>query len=126
MKILGVDFGLKRIGLAFAESELAEPLSVIEFDSKTVEKILAICQQYEVEEIIIGMPEGRLIPSVKKFGQKLLSLTKLPVSFQDETLTSREAIAKMIEAGRGKRTRRSRQDAIAATIILQNYLDSHV
>jgi len=135
MKILGIDYGLKRIGLAFSETGLAEPLSVIRHPRKTsprgrqssvIRKIAGVCQKYGVEKIVIGLPEGEIATKVREFGKKLSFFTKLPVVFQDETLTSQDAIAKMIEAGKGRKTRKRIQDAIAAAIILQSYLNSHV
>lgn len=126
MKILGIDYGLQRIGLALAEVGLAEPLLVICHQASIIKKIARVCQKYKIEKIVIGLPEGELATKIKEFGKKLSSLTKLPVVFQDETLTSQEAIAKMIEAGRGRKTRQEKEDAIAAAIILQSYLDSNV
>jgi len=126
MKILAIDYGLKKIGLALTEGDLAEPLSVISHQPSVFKKISGICQKHGVEKIVIGLPEGKMVKKVKEFGQKVAKLTGLPVIFQDETLTSKEAIAKMIEAGRGRKTRREKEDAIAAAIILQTYLNSHV
>jgi len=126
MKILAIDYGLKKIGLAFSETGLAEPLLVIRNQLSVVSKISNLCQKYKIEKIVIGLPEGKIATRVKEFGKKLFSFTELPVVFQDETLTSKEAIAKMIEAGRGRKKRQEKEDAIAAAIILQTYLDSHV
>lgn len=126
MRVLGIDYGLKKIGLAFSEAGLAEPLLVISNKLSVISKIGGICKKHRVEKIIIGLPEGRITADVKQFGDKLFSFTKLPVVFQDETLTSKEAIAKMIEAGKGRKKRKEIQDAIAAAIILQSYLNSHV
>jgi len=123
MKILGIDYGLKKIGLALTEGNLAEPLSVISNRSSVVSKISGVCQKYGIEKIVIGMPEGKIATKVREFGKKLSQSTKLPVVFQDETLTSQEAIAKMIEAGRGRKYRQTKSDAFAAALILQSYLD---
>lgn len=125
-RVLGIDYGLKRIGLALGEAGLAQPLLVVKNNSATVRKIKALCQEHEVGEIVIGLPEGKIVPPVKKFAKKLSQQTGIPVSFQDETLTSQEAIAKMIEAGKGKKARQEKADAFAAALILQAYLDAHV
>lgn len=130
-KVLGVDFGERRIGLAMAESQLAAPLSIIEVrdQNSPVEKIAKICQREKIKEIVLGLPldsEGRVGPAAskaRKFGQKLQQETGLKVIFWDEALTSEEALAKMVEAGSGRRKRR-RLDHVAAALILQEYLDS--
>lgn len=126
MKVLGIDYGLKKIGMALAEAGLAEPLSVVNNQVSVINKITKICQNYSIEKIVVGLPEGKIATKAKEFGKKLSSSTSLPVVFQDETLTSKEAIAKMIEGGRGRKRRKEREDAVAAAIILQSYLDSHV
>jgi len=123
-KILGIDFGERRIGLAVAEGGLAEPLSIIEVDNQTsaVEKIVRVCEREKIEEIVLGLPRDS--KRVKNFGQKLAEETGIKVIFWNETLTSEEALSKMIEAGRPQQKRR-RLDDVSAALILQEYLDSH-
>lgn len=142
MRLLGIDYGLKKIGLALADSDLAQPLGVVKvgggrwdvgsgkinkFVSGEINKFVSgeirkICQKYRIEKIVIGLPEGKMARRVKKFGQGLSQLTGLLVDFQDETLTSQEAVAKMIEAGKKRKARQEKEDAVAAALILQNYL----
>ncbi len=118
MKILGVDFGEKKIGLALSEGFLSEPLIVVK---KNWEKIIPlICVEQEIEKIIVGLAVGRLEEKQRLFAKKLTSLTGLPVEFQDETLTSHDAVAKMKQQGK----RIKDEDAVAAALILQAYLDS--
>lgn len=129
--VLGVDFGEKRIGLAIAINSLAEPLVIVEVkdQASVIERILETCQQEKIKEIVVGLPlnsEGRVGPSAKKaknFGQKLGQETGLKIIFWDECLTSKEALSKMIEAGRRQKKRRQLDD-VSAAIILQEYLDS--
>jgi len=119
MKYLGIDYGEKKIGLSLAEDFLAEPLGVIKARNWQL-KIKEICQKYEIEKIVLGISEGKTALKTKIFGQKLAKVCQLPVEFYDETLTSHDALAKMREIG--KKT--SQEDAFAATVILQNYLDN--
>jgi len=123
MKLLGIDYGLRKIGLARAEVGLVEPLVVLENSSDLVKRIAAICQKEEIERIVIGMTDGKLAERIEGFAKKLSLFTRLPVDFQDETLTTKEAIGKMIQAGRGQKARRKFEDAVAAACILQNYLE---
>lgn len=135
-KILGIDFGERRIGLAIAEHGLAEPLAIIEVSGppslklrRAVLQIVKICKQEEIQEIVLGLPldsEGLVGPAAKKakkFGQRLAKETGRKIIFWDETLTSEEALSKMIETGKGQKSRR-RLDDISAAIILQEFLDS--
>jgi putative Holliday junction resolvase len=127
MKILGIDYGLKKIGLAISEGELAEPLGVINAIRNTqyaIRKIKAICGKYDIDKIVVGLPESGIVDKIKHFAGELAKITGLPVVFQDEVLTSKDAIAKMIEGGRKRKFRRQFQDAVAAAIILQSYMDA--
>lgn len=123
MIILGIDYGLSKIGLAISEGELAQPLMVIQNSEKIIGEIFKICQKYQIEKLVIGLPEGSLGEKVKEFAGQLLLSTKIIFEFQDETLTTRQALAKMIEAKKGKKIRRSLKDAFAAACILQEYLE---
>ena len=120
--VLGIDFGLKRIGLAVADENLAQPLVVVANSLGMIDQILEICQQQKIKKIIIGLPEGRLVKKIKEFSQKLQEITGLPVEFQDETLTSEDALDMMIKIGKKKKAREEKKDAFAAAIILQEYL----
>lgn len=123
MKVLGIDFGIAKIGLAMADDGLAQPIGVIKNYQKTLTKIAQIVEQKKIEKIIIGVSEGKIGEKAKEYGRKLEEITGVKVSFQDETLTTREAVAKMIEAGKKKKYRQEKEDAFAAAIILQAYLD---
>jgi len=123
MVILGIDFGLKHVGLAIADDGLAWPLAVVANSPKLVDKILTVCQKNKVEKIVVGMPDGKLVGEVKEFARQLRETAKLPIEFQDETLTSRRAVGKMIAIGEKRKARREKQDAFAAAIILEEYLE---
>lgn len=124
MKYLGVDFGLRRIGLASSEGQIASSFKTIEVISfnDSIEKILNVVNKEGFEKIIIGLPEGKIGKSVLKFINifKKKGLDIIPV---DETLSSKKALAQMIELNVSKKKRRF-NDEMAAVIILQDYLDS--
>lgn len=123
MAFLGIDFGLKKIGLALSEGKLTEPLMVIENRTVAMDKIAAICQEYGIKKVIIGLSEGKMTHRVRRFGENLSQKLKLPVLYHQETLTTQEAIAKMVEAGKKRKYRREKEDACAAALILQHYLE---
>lgn len=126
MKILGIDFGERRIGLAITEGEIAQPLRVEIKNEKSNIKIKELCEKENIEKIVIGISEGRIAEITKRFGYVLQQITNLPVEFFDETLTTQEAIRKMVESGTSREKRKKFQDAVSAALILQGYLDSQL
>lgn len=121
MNILGIDFGLKKVGLAMAVSPIAMPYMVLRSDF--INRISMICNKEHIDKIVIGVSEGKMAEESKKFGRELKEKTNLPVEFSDETLTSQDAQRLSIEAGIGRKRRKSMEDAYSATLMLQNYID---
>jgi putative Holliday junction resolvase len=132
-RILGLDIGEKRIGVALSDPSgiLASPLTQI---SRTgtrtaIEAILQLVRQHEVEHIVAGLPYsmdgslGQQAELVQDFLQKLSLCLEIPVETWDERLSTVAAERLMAEAGVGKERRKKRVDAAAAALILQGYLD---
>jgi putative holliday junction resolvase len=128
MKYIGIDYGQRKIGVATAESPLSEPHSVIRVESfeDAVSRVVQLIERLLPEKIVVGLSEGEMAKESRKFGQVIEGLTKIPVVFQDETLTSWEAQQKSIEGGKKRKKRKEMEDAYAATVILQNYLDNQL
>jgi len=126
MRYLGIDFGLKHIGLSHAEGPLAEPLTQKSYHSlpQLLSWLNQLIKDQNINKIIIGLPEGQLVASVKAFSSQLHNLTQLPIDYQDETLSTQEAQAKLLQAHAPQKKRRQDHRA-AATHILQTYLDDH-
>ena len=119
MNILGIDWGKSKIGLAIADGILAEPYGIIE--NRNWEMVLIkICDEHKIEKIVVGLSESQSAIEAKEFGVKFESLVGIPVEYFDETLTTHDALVRMKEG----KSKRKNEDAIAAAIILQNYLDS--
>lgn len=125
MKILAIDFGLKNIGLAISQGELVEPFGQLKVKnaSETFDQLKKICLENKIKLIVIGLPQGKLVFRIKQFGQDLQKKLNLPVVFEDETLTSQEAVVKMIEAGKPLKKRKKEKHIVAACLILESYLD---
>ncbi len=125
MKIIGLDFGLKKIGLATSEGIFAQADSVIKIKNpQDAAKIIAeICCRQNAEKIIIGLSEGKMGQITKKFGTELKKISGLPVEFYDETLTTQDAQKLLIAGGRSAQKRRLKEDAASAALILQSWLD---
>ena len=123
IKYLGIDWGKKRIGLALADSEtkIAIPFKVV----SDIKEILNIVKEEEINEIIIGLPvkmsgaKDEQLEVYKNFVQHLKRRSGIAVRTIDERLTTKEA-----NALAGSKRTKARQDAIAAMLILQGYLET--
>jgi putative Holliday junction resolvase len=128
MNFLGIDYGEKRIGLAIAHREIkiASPYGVLENKSPNfvLKEIKKICKTENIGKIIVGLPislSGKLGPKAKevlRFVKFLKKNLKITVETEDERLTS-VAVNKIVKGQKLER------DAVAAAIILQNFLDKY-
>jgi putative Holliday junction resolvase len=134
MIILSVDYGDKRTGVAVCDKleMLASPVCVInEWNPEALaEKIIAIACEKKVEMIVVGLPKnmdgskGFRAEACEKLGELIMSRTEIPVSFWDERLTTVSAHRILSENNvRGKK-RKNVVDAVAAEIILQDFIES--
>lgn len=133
-RILGIDFGTKRIGLALSDplgftAQGLETLAV-QNKQKTLEHLSKLCKELGVDEVVVGLPvnmNGTLGPKAHEtmvWVEKLRTTLRIPVETWDERLTSREADRLMVEAGLSRKRQKQESDRLAATIILQSYLES--
>lgn len=134
-RILSIDYGEKRIGLALSD-ELkitAQPFDVIINDDikTTIEKIFSIVSEKNVEKIILGLPlnlkgqKHEQAKIIEKFKIMLEEKVAIPVIFQDERLTSAEAVKILSKGGVRTGKNKGKIDKLAASILLQTYLDSN-
>lgn len=136
MRIMGLDFGSKTVGVAVSDSLLltAQGVEIIRRKDEnklrqTLARIEELITEYEVEEIVLGLPknmnatEGVRVELTNEFKEKLERRTGLPVVMWDERLTTVAADKIMMEAGVRRENRKEYVDKIAATLILQGYLD---
>ena len=113
------------MGLALADGPLAEPLKVIRYaDTKVVaEQIKKFITGNCIEKVVVGVSEGEMGRESKNFSFSFGKMLKIPVETFDETLSTQEAQILSREAGIHQKKRHEMEDAYAATIMLQNYLD---
>ena len=136
MRIMGLDFGSRTVGVAVSDSLLltAQGVEIIRRKEEnklrqTLARIEELIQEYEVEEIVLGQPkhmnadEGVRVELTNEFKEKLERRTGLPVTFWDERLTTVAADRTMMEAGIRREKRKDYVDMLAAVFILQGYLD---
>ncbi|GIP31442.1 Holliday junction resolvase RuvX [Paenibacillus sp. J2TS4] len=135
MKIMGLDYGDKTIGVAVSDEFgwTAQGLEVIRRTSKAADlaRLQNIIQEHGVEEIVVGLPKnmnntiGPRGELSMEFAEALQTKVKLPVHLWDERLTTVSAERTLLEADVSRKKRRQVIDKIAAAFILQGFLDSN-
>ena len=120
MKFLGIDYGRSKIGLAISDGRLSEPYQVIRYKDydKMIAHVQRVVDRLKIEKVVVGISEGEMAIESKEFAKKFNADTF------DETLSSKDAISLSIQSGMGRKKRKEMEDAFAASIMLQNYLDS--
>ncbi|MWV45454.1 Holliday junction resolvase RuvX [Paenibacillus sp. HJL G12] len=134
MRIMGLDYGDRKIGVAVSDlfGWTAQGLEVVERrrDGSEMQRIADLVREYEVEQIVVGLPKnmnGSIGPRGEiciDFADKLKEMLELPVHLWDERLTTVSAERTLIEADVSRKKRKQVVDKMAASLILQNYLDS--
>jgi putative Holliday junction resolvase len=134
MRILAVDPGNKRIGIAISDptATIATPLIVIKHVSRSIDAavIASLAIQYQVGSIIIGksLDDDGLSTAQSRMADRLASAIQqqcpLPLTMWDESFSTQAALQARLEMGTSRRKRYGHLDELAATVILQSYLDS--
>lgn len=132
-KVLGIDYGHVRVGVAVSDEERSIAFGRESIKNKSnrvlLGKLRDICKKENIKKIIIGLPlnmdgaNTSQTNEVKKFGESLQNTLKIPVIYHDERLTSVESCGILTALGYKGKQKREEKDKIAASIILQNYLD---
>ena len=134
MIILGVDLGKARTGLAVCDKSelLASPVTVVQEHNRErlVERIVLTAKETGAELLVVGLPrnmdgsEGESAQNAREIGAMLKECSGLPVDFCDERGTTVTAHGFLNETNTRGKKRKAVVDAVAATVILQNYLDT--
>ena len=137
MRIMGLDYGAKTVGVAISDDMLitAQPVETIRRERstklrQTLARIETLMKEYDVEKVVIGLPkklnneEGELCEKTREFGEMVERRSGLEVIYQDERLTTVQADSVLSEGGIRKEKRKQYIDKMAASLILQSYLDS--
>ena len=133
MKIISLDIGTVRIGIATSDimEIIASAYEVYRRKNiaEDVKYIASLVSKLDAGEIVIGLPlkldgsEGQSVEMARAFGEELSKLVSVPIIYQDERLSTVSAERILIESGVRREKRKDKIDSIAATIILQTYLD---
>ena len=137
MRIMGLDYGAKTVGVAMSDELLmtAQPLETIRRERETklrqtLARIEALMEEYEVEKVVIGLPkklnneEGDRCDKTREFASMVERRSGLEVILWDERLTTVSADAVLAEGGVAKQNRKEYIDKVAASLILKGYLES--
>ena len=134
MRILGIDYGRKRLGLALSDEgqTLASPLPVYQRrgDKQDLTYLTRLVEEKEVGQIVTGLPRnmngtlGEMAQEVLAFLDALKETISLAVDTFDERLSSAEAERVLIQADLSRKRRKTLKDSLAAVLILQGYLES--
>ena len=119
---LGIDYGLSHLGLALAETNLATPLPSLSNNDSLFTNLIALISKQGITTIVCGIPEGKLVSSIKKFSHDLQAATGIKVILHPETLSTQEAKQKLREGSVSKSKRRD-DHTYAACLILEDYLE---
>ncbi len=134
MRIIGLDVGHKRIGVAVSDETglIAQPLETVEVrdPESTLEALAELCRLHEAEKIVVGLPlslsggdRGSSARRARAVAKKLAARTHLPVFFVDERFSSTQAERILMEGNASRKQRKGAVDKMAAAIILQTYLE---
>lgn len=132
-KILSIDFGLKRIGLATCDTLhiTTSPLATLQFNDTLIQNLIKIIGNEKIEVVLIGIPvwknndNTQFAEELNDFTKNLVDATQLPIVFFDESYSSKKGLESMVSIGKKKKFRRKKEnlDKFAAAIILQSFLD---
>lgn len=133
-RLLGLDVGGKRIGVAISDEGqiLSSPWGMVEQGARAIGEIARIARETGAIAIVAGLPtgmsgrEGAQAAETRRFADAVGEALGLPLSYWDERLTSTQAERMLIDAGIRRKDRRGQIDALAASLMLQSYLDSRM
>ena len=137
MRYLGIDYGLKRVGLAICDAEeiIVSPLQVLEGPrDRGMAQLLAqlqnVVQEEQVTEIVVGLPvnmdgtEGEQAALTRRFAAELTQALAIPIHLHDERLSSAAADEMIAAAGLNPTKFKAKRDMLAACAVLRSFLDS--
>ncbi len=135
MRKLGVDPGLRRVGVALSDEEsmFASPLTTLanKDDASTIAALTALAREHAVDAIVVGLPirmngmEGPEAKKARRFGRDLEKASQLTVVLWDERMTTMAAERELRGVGMRGEKKRAQIDQTAATLLLQSYLDAN-
>lgn len=132
MRVMALDVGEKRIGVAITDplGLTAQPLEVVQRKGRPLERLKELVDSYGVEEVVVGLPlspDGALTLQAQRileFARELETALGVPVKYWDESFTTYEAERVLLEADQSRKKRKRARDKVAAALILRAYLEA--
>jgi len=129
--IIGVDYGLKRVGIAFSSGKIAFAGETLTGgDDACARGVISAAEKIGADEIVVGLPknmngtESEMTTLARQFAAKLEAATKIKIVLWDERLTSAQADRAMLTGDLSRKKRKQHIDSISAQIMLQSYIDA--
>lgn len=120
LKVLAIDYGTQRIGLALSYGTLADPLTIIASDQQAVSYICKVINDYKITHVVIGISENEMARKTQEFGSLLKRVVKVPIEYFDETLSSKTVHLKLA----AQKKSQQHIDHLAAAEFLQEWLET--
>lgn len=132
-KLLGLDLGERRIGVAVSDDTgiIASPERILDMRRATLEDVAKLAEEFKVDGIVVGLPkgmrgdEGHQARETRAMAAEIEALVSVPVIFWDERLSSYIADQALSARVKSPRERRKQLDAVAAAVTLQSYMDAN-
>ena len=122
-KVLAIDYGTKRIGLAVSRASLAEPWKILQNQAGVIAQIQQLAEAEKCDLILLGLSENKMAEQTKKFGQRLQKATAVKLEYVDETLSSTTVRKKLATSPMKLKKKQGPIDHYAAAVFLQEWLD---
>ena len=133
MRVLALDIGERRVGVAVSDpaGRIALPVKGLDAEAlRDASVVSELAEEYGADRVLVGLPlsldgtEGPQARRVRAIGERLAQGLRIPVEYADERMSSKEARRVLSEGGVSERSQRGRVDMLAASIFLQGYLDA--
>lgn len=130
--VIGIDYGTRRIGVAASDPARTTsfPVAVVDVDDDMWDRLVELIETRQATLLVVGLPvglsgtEGTSAGAARALGRELAERTGLPLEFADERFTTRSAEQLLVASNVKRRKRRAVVDSMAASVMLQNYLDT--
>ena len=122
MNCLAIDYGTKRVGLAYSVSGVIAPLTTLPNDKTLIPKISQIIDEYQISKIYVGLSEGKIADLTKSFVSNLTTMIKLPVETVEEAVSTIEADSIFKSNKKSQKRYKQSIDSVAAAVILERVI----
>ena len=122
MNLLSIDFGTKRIGLAYSINDIIFTLPMVKNDSNFIANLQKIIDDYHIEKIYVGLCEGKIAELTKKFIINLSGMIKLPIETVEESISTIEADGIFSKNKNNRKAYKKQIDSISAAVILNRVI----